>query len=228
VTQNASDLQNSADQGLSIARIGLNVSAADFTRSDLEARISSAFAPRGIPLDKLTIEVTETVFMQGVEEIEETVASTLQRLRKRGVLVALDDFGTGFASLTHLRSLPVDIIKIDKSFIDTMIHDASSLAIVELVLDLARKLKLKVTAEGVEQFGQAHRLLELGCSSLQGYLFGRLLPPDNVRDFLRERAPTHHLISQGPAHRPSDSSVQAAHGVVEGCCLALHLPAPKN
>lgn len=195
VAQIAADLQRWSDQGLSIARIGLNVCAADFSRGDLEARISAAFGPRGIPLDRLTIEVTESVFMQGVEE---TVAGTLQRLRKRGVLVALDDFGTGFASLTHLRSLPVDIIKIDKSFIDMMAHDASSLAIVELVLDLARKLKLKVTAEGVEQFGQAHSLLELGCTSLQGYLFGKPMPQDKVRDFLEERALTLHAVSENP------------------------------
>jgi diguanylate cyclase (GGDEF)-like protein/PAS domain S-box-containing protein len=186
VREIASDLRAWAGQGLPGMRISLNVSAADFVRGDLEGRITAAFASKGIPLDRLIIEVTETVFMQGVEE---TVAGTLQRLRKRGVLVALDDFGTGFASLTHLRSLPVDIIKIDKSFIDTMLQDASSLAIVELVLGLARKLNLKVTAEGVEHFRQAHCLLEQGCASLQGYFFSRPMPQDKVRDFLVGRKP---------------------------------------
>lgn len=184
VTHIASDLRAWTDQGLSGVRISLNVSAADFVRGDLESRITAAFGAKGIPLDRLIIEVTETVFMQGVEE---TVASTLQRLRKRGVQVALDDFGTGFASLTHLRSLPVDIIKIDKSFIDTMLQDASSLAIVELVLGLARKLDLKVTAEGVEHFRQAHCLLEQGCTTLQGYFFSRPMPRDKVQDFLTGR-----------------------------------------
>jgi len=155
-------------------------------RGDLESRIVGAFASRGIPLDKLVLEVTETVFLQGLED---TVATTLQRLRKRGLAVALDDFGTGYASLTHLRSLPVDIIKIDKSFIDTMLVDESSLAIVELVLNLARKLDMKVTAEGVESHRQAMCLLEMGCTTLQGYLFNKPMDREHVGSYLSASKP---------------------------------------
>ncbi|WP_244426242.1 putative bifunctional diguanylate cyclase/phosphodiesterase [Rhizobium mesoamericanum] len=169
----AADMRRWLDDGLSFGRVGINISTADFMRGDLETRIRATFSRHGVPLNHLLLEVTETVFMQGSEE---KVAETLQRLRNKGVLVALDDFGTGYASLTHLRSLPVDIIKIDRSFIDTMLADSSSMAIVELVFDLAKKLGLKVTAEGVETFGQVARLLELGCRSLQGYFFGKPLP----------------------------------------------------
>jgi len=182
----ATDICKWMDRGLSFGRVGINVSASDFMRGDLESRIVGAFASRGIPLDKLVLEVTETVFLQGLED---TVATTLQRLRKRGLAVALDDFGTGYASLTHLRSLPVDIIKIDKSFIDTMLVDESSLAIVELVLNLARKLDMKVTAEGVESHRQAMCLLEMGCTTLQGYLFNKPMDREHVGSYLSASKP---------------------------------------
>jgi EAL domain-containing protein (putative c-di-GMP-specific phosphodiesterase class I) len=94
-------------------------------------------------------------------------------LRKRGLLVALDDFGTGFASLTHLLSFPVDVIKIDKSFVDRLATSAPSSVIVGAILDIARKLNMKVVAEGVETHEQVDKLKELGCILGQGYLFGR-------------------------------------------------------
>lgn len=193
----ATDIRNWMDRGLEFGRVGLNVGASDFMRGDLEGRIVAAFTSRGIPLDKLLLEVTETVFLQGLED---TVATTLQRLRKKGLAVALDDFGTGYASLTHLRSLPVDIIKIDKSFIDTMLEDESSLAIVELVLNLARKLKMKVTAEGVETHRQAMCLLEMGCTTLQGYLFSKPMDREHVGRYLSALKP--HLIEN--SERPEE------------------------
>ncbi|MBB3462636.1 EAL domain-containing protein [Rhizobium sp. BK377] len=182
----ATDIRTWMDRGLDFGRVGLNVCASDFMRGDLESRIVAAFTSRGIPFDKLVLEVTETVFLQGLED---TVATTLQRLRKKGLAVALDDFGTGYASLTHLRSLPVDIIKIDKSFIDTMLEDDSSLAIVELVLNLARKLNMKVTAEGVETHRQAMCLLEMGCSTLQGYLFSKPMGGEHIGGYLSALKP---------------------------------------
>ncbi len=183
----ASDMRKWIDRGVDFGRISINVGAADFQRGDLESRIHAALIKKGIKLDKIVIEVTETVFMQGLEE---AVAATLQRLRGKGVLVALDDFGTGYASLTHLRSLPVDIIKIDKSFVDTMSRDISSRAIIELVNKLALQLKMKVTAEGVETFGQASSLLEMGCSSLQGFLFAKPMEAELVEPFISHRRST--------------------------------------
>ncbi|MBX4956747.1 EAL domain-containing protein [Rhizobium lentis] len=197
--QVAADIRSWIDRDLEFGRVALNISASDFMRGDLETRIVATFASKGIPLDKLVLEVTETVFLQGLEE---TVATTLQRLRKKGLTVALDDFGTGYASLTHLRSLPVDVIKIDKSFIDTMLVDESSLAIVELVLNLARKLDMKVTAEGVESHRQAMCLLEKGCTTLQGYLFGKPMSRERVGEYLRARKPGMTENADRPKEEP--------------------------
>ena len=118
--------------------------------------------------------MTEAVFLDGDGR---NIALVLQRLRERGMLVALDDFGTGFASLSHLLTLPVDIIKIDKSFIDRILTDAASTAIVEALVEIARKLNMKIVAEGIEDVSQAERLHALGCSLGQGYLFA---PPASV------------------------------------------------
>ena len=104
---------------------------------------------------------------------EDKVAKLTEQLRKKGMLIALDDFGTGFASLTHLIRFPVDVIKIDKSFVDNMLTDRPSQLVVELLVDLSRKLGAKIVAEGIELQDQADRLRELGCAYGQGYYFGR-------------------------------------------------------
>ncbi|MUO82384.1 EAL domain-containing protein [Agrobacterium vitis] len=185
----ANDLRNWYDSGLKPLRVGINISSSDFSRGDLESRIASAFARYALSLDSLRLEVTESVFMEGTEE---AVAATLQRLRKKGASVALDDFGTGYASLTHLQRLPVDVIKIDKSFIDTMLTDASSDAIVELMLELSRKMDLRVTAEGVETIEQAIRLDELGCASGQGYLYARPMDASAIYTLVATTAGKEH------------------------------------
>jgi len=168
--QIAVDMRAWLDRGLSINHIGINLSTADFHRSDLERRLSEAFEAGGVPLKHLVLEVTETVLLDGPDA---KVVGVIERLRKKGVVVALDDFGTGFASLTHLVRFPVDIIKIDRSFVDRMLVDRPSRLIVELLLDLSRKLEMRVVAEGIETQAQADWLMELGCQFGQGYYFGR-------------------------------------------------------
>ncbi|WP_069305823.1 bifunctional diguanylate cyclase/phosphodiesterase [Methylobrevis pamukkalensis] len=166
----ARDVRGWLDAGIPFQHVGLNVGAPDFLRGDLENRIVDAFGEAGTPLDHIILEVTENVLM---DEGEHKVVATIEALRRRGVRIALDDFGTGFASLTHLRSFPVDIIKLDKSFVTDMLTDPSSLAIVELVIDLATKLHMRVVAEGVETDEQSARLLDLGCRLGQGYRYAR-------------------------------------------------------
>ena len=185
--QIAMDMRAWIDRGLSIDHIGINLSTADFHRSDLERRLSEAFEAGGVPLKHLVLEVTETVFLDGPDA---KVVGVLERLRKKGVVVALDDFGTGFASLTHLVRFPVDIIKIDRSFVDRMLVDRPSRLIVELLLDLSRKLEMRVVAEGIETQAQADWLMELGCQFGQGYFFGR--PVDAA-------ATTRFLLANGAA-----------------------------
>lgn len=170
--QVARDTRAWLDDGIPVQHVGINLSTADFYRDDLERRLSEAYDAEGVPLKHLLLEVTETVLMDGHDN---KAARAIKRLRKEGLLVALDDFGTGFASLTHLLSFPVDIIKIDKSFIDRLLVDRPSQLIVESLIDLAGKLGMQVVAEGIEFEAQAMRLLEMGCRVGQGYYFARPL-----------------------------------------------------
>lgn len=183
--QVARDTRSWLAGGLAVDHVALNLSTADFYRDDLERRLSEAYEAEKVPLKHLLLEVTETVLMDGHDN---KAARAIERLRKKGLQVALDDFGTGFASLTHLLSFPVDVIKIDKSFIDRLLEDRSSRVIVESLIDLAGKLGMQVVAEGIETEAQAIRLLELGCKTGQGFYFARPLDFAATTRLLRNAA----------------------------------------
>ncbi|MGA7973131.1 MAG: EAL domain-containing protein [Pseudolabrys sp.] len=187
IAQVASDLRRWLDMGISMPHVAINLSMADFLRDDLEQRLSWQFDKQGVPFSYLLLEVTETVLMNRAND---DAVRAIQRLRKRGMVVALDDFGTGYASLTHLLTFPVDIIKIDKSFIDRLLTDRDSQFIVEALIDLSRKLDLRIVAEGIETEAQARRLRELGCMAGQGYYFSRPLDSASVTSLLRDRVET--------------------------------------
>ncbi len=176
--QVAGDIRYWLDRGIDVQHVGINVASGDFLRGDLEQRIVEAFGRVDVPLRHIALEVNEAVFMGGSDQ----VPATIRALRARGVLVALDDFGTGFASLTHLLSFPVDVIKIDKSFVDRIGSEAASDAIVGCIIELARKLNMTVVAEGIETAAQAGALAGLGCNLGQGYLFSR---PCSIEDTTR-------------------------------------------
>ncbi|WP_040325984.1 putative bifunctional diguanylate cyclase/phosphodiesterase [Aurantimonas manganoxydans] len=180
--QIARDLAAWIARGLPIQHVGINLAPADFESGDLEARFLAPFEAAGVPYHQLVVEVTENVFLDGLGE---DVAESLTRLRNLGVLVSLDDFGTGFASLTHLLKLPVDIIKIDRSFVDQMLTDAPSSAIIEGLMGIADKLGMRVVAEGIENAGQAERLNELGYVLGQGYHFARPADFNSTTDLLQ-------------------------------------------
>lgn len=170
LSQIANDVRSWIANGIPFQHVGINLSAADFRRNDLETRLSTAFDAAKVSLKHVVLEVTETVLMG--DPGNETVRA-VERLREKGMLVALDDFGTGYASLTHLLSFPVDIIKIDKSFVDRILIDRPSEVIVEALIDIARKLNKKIIAEGIECSAQHERLRELGCTFGQGFHFAR-------------------------------------------------------
>ena len=113
--------------------------------------------------------------------------SKMDTLRARGLRFALDDFGTGYASLSYLKRLPLDVVKIDRSFVRDMLEDAGDRAIVDATIAVAHRLGRKVTAEGVESLAQAVQLNASGCDTLQGYAFARALPPDELLSWLRQR-----------------------------------------
>ena len=180
----AQDIKYWLDQGIPLLHVGVNVSMADFKNGDLHERISTAFKERGAPLTHLVLEVTESVYM---DDNDSMVARAIEDLRADNLVVALDDFGTGFASLTHLLNFPVDIIKIDKSFVSQMSAGRGEV-VIKALLDMAEGLGLRVIAEGVETADQARRLEHLGCIHAQGYLFGRATSREQIAETLRHRA----------------------------------------
>jgi diguanylate cyclase (GGDEF)-like protein len=165
----AADVRMWLDLGIPFQHVGINVSSADM-HGTVERVLESAFGAQGVPLKHVILEVTETVYMGAGDRI---VQKAVETLRAKGLRVALDDFGTGFASLTHLLTVPVDIIKIDKSFVDRLAPEDASAAIIEGLLHIAKKLDIRVVAEGIETVDQAVHLQRLGCSLGQGYLFSR-------------------------------------------------------
>lgn len=166
----AADARSWLDQGIPLQHIGINITSADFHSGTLYARLEAAFGRENVPLKHIILEVTESIYLGQRDPI---VAREIKVLRAHGLRVALDDFGTGFASLTHLLTVPVDIIKIDKSFIDRLVQGDPSLAIVEGLIGIARKLDIRVIAEGIENEAQASLLAEIGCQFGQGYLFSQ-------------------------------------------------------
>ena len=120
-----------------------------------------------------------------------TMSGRLRELRKLGVRIAIDDFGTGFSSLARLRWLPIDILKVDKSFVDEVDTDVQGRAMVRAVVQLAEALALDIVAEGVERATQRDALIELGCRLGQGYLFARPMPAPELAEVLLERRLEH-------------------------------------
>lgn len=169
-------------QGIAFGSVAVNVSAAELIRPDYADRVIEALQRANVPPSCLEIEVTEGVVVgRGADR----VADTLRRLRSTGIRVDLDDFGTGYASLTHLKSLPITGIKIDRSFVQEIASSSSDAAIVRSVIGLADALRLDVVAEGVETAEQAEVLKLCGCEVAQGYLYGRAA---SAHDLFEEQA----------------------------------------
>jgi diguanylate cyclase (GGDEF)-like protein/PAS domain S-box-containing protein len=174
-------------QGLEFGKISINASAAEFRNRDFINRLIDHMDGAGIPRDRLVIEVTEGVF---VGRSAPMVSEMIAELKQAGFGISLDDFGTGYASLTHLREIPVDALKIDRSFIQDLFENAraDSGAIVSAIIKLGQGLGKTVVAEGIETEAQAEFLRQHGCSAGQGYLFGRPAPKSAVDVVLSERS----------------------------------------
>jgi diguanylate cyclase (GGDEF)-like protein len=163
-----------AEAGVPV-RMAVNLSPRQLVDGTVLADVQAALRDSGFPAGQLTLEVTEGVLVQDVER----VVAQLGALRALGIAVAIDDFGTGFSSLSYLRRLPADLIKIDRSFVSDLTSGGSSATLVASILELARTLGLDVVAEGVETDEQRRVLRDLGCASAQGYLFARPAPADH-------------------------------------------------
>jgi len=158
-------------------RMAVNLSPRQFQHSDLPHVIAAALELSGIAPHDLELEITESLAMQNTTR---TIA-TLQRLREMGVQIAIDDFGTGHSSLNYLRSFPIDSVKIDQEFVQEIEGSEADRAIVSAVIGMARGLRLRVTAEGVETESQLAFLREQGCEDVQGFLFGEPVPASAFR-----------------------------------------------
>jgi EAL domain-containing protein (putative c-di-GMP-specific phosphodiesterase class I) len=156
--------------------VSVNVSARQLSDPGLVSVVEEALAATGVPPSSICLEVTETAIL-GRPDV---AAQVLDALRALGVRVALDDFGLGYSSLTHLKALPVDVLKVDRSFITGLRDCPKDRAVVEAVLTLARRMGVTVIAEGVETADQDAVLRELGCPMVQGFLYGRPGPPELV------------------------------------------------
>ncbi|NTV12082.1 MAG: EAL domain-containing protein, partial [Zoogloea sp.] len=157
--------------------VSVNVSAVQFREPRLIEVVKSALATAGLPGAALQLEVTETSMMEDAE----TAIGMLRALKSLGVRIALDDFGTGYSSLAYLKRFPIDVIKIDKSFVKDVCMDEDSAAIARAIVALARSMRRKTLAEGIEDAEQAAFLLAERCDVFQGYFFGRPMPAEDFR-----------------------------------------------
>lgn len=186
-----SDVRSWRENMVPVGRIAINGSPEDFRRGDFAERILQRLEHAGVPPSALELEVTETVFLG---HLAEHVSDALSTLSGCGVTIALDDFGTGYASLTHLKQFPVDVIKIDRSFVSRLEEpESENAAIVGALIELARNLKITTVAEGVETPAQAAHLIRQGCNAAQGYLFCRPIAASQVQDFVRTWSPDQAL-----------------------------------
>ena len=157
--------------------IAVNVSARQLADRAVVKTVASTLAEVGLDPRRLVLEVTESAVMDDADR----ALTHLAQLRDLGLSIAIDDFGTGYSSLSYLKRMPVDVLKIDRSFVDGLGRDEGDLAIVSSVVALARAFKLRVVAEGVETEEQHAMLAALGCDYGQGYLWSRPAPADQFQ-----------------------------------------------
>lgn len=172
VRQACSDCVRLREAGLGTYPVAINVSPLHFQRSSFVAFVQRMLDETGLPAELLELEVTEGLLLNNIEQGIET----LDAVKRAGISIAIDDFGTGFSSLNYLKRLPVDKVKIDKSFISEVISDTRDAAIAQSIISLAHNLQLKVIAEGVETEAQHAFLRKYNCDEFQGYLFARPMP----------------------------------------------------
>jgi EAL domain-containing protein (putative c-di-GMP-specific phosphodiesterase class I) len=165
--------------------VGDNFSVQDFAAGNLFEHIRDTFIRKQIDPVQIHLEVTETLLMSAPEALK----AELEKCRAIGLNVSIDDFGSGYSSLSYLHFFPIDTLKIDQSFIRSMSKNAASVVLVKSIIDIARNLRMKVIAEGVESEADAAQLLAFGCDYIQGYWFSKPLPFDAAVAFVQNWQP---------------------------------------
>ncbi|MBM3395743.1 MAG: bifunctional diguanylate cyclase/phosphodiesterase [Betaproteobacteria bacterium] len=167
-------------QGLAPMTVSVNIASPHF-RADLVASVMRALDTSGLDPSLLELEVTESMLMQNME----ATLATLDRLKEMGLKLSLDDFGTGYSSLSYLKRFPLDTLKVDRSFIEDLPEDDEDAAITQAIIAMAHSLHLSVVAEGVETVEQLAFLQGHHCDLVQGFLFSKPVPPDQIPGFVQ-------------------------------------------
>jgi len=180
--QTCRQLREWHDQGFTDLRMAINLSTVQLHHSELPRVVNNLLQVYRLPPKSLELEVTETGLMEDIS----TAAQHLLSLRRSGALIAIDDFGTGYSSLSYLKSLPLDKIKIDKSFVQDLLEDEDDATIVRAIIQLGKSLGMQVIAEGVETAEQEAYIIAQGCHEGQGYLYSKPLPARELTLFLKQ------------------------------------------
>ena len=183
------------DQGFAPLRMAVNLSARQFADDDLCALVSGVLERTGLPASSLELEITEGTAMRSAER----AIATMRRLKSLGVKLALDDFGTGYSSLTYLKRFPLDVLKVDQSFVRNINTDPGDAAITRAVVSLAHSFGMSVIAEGVETADHLRFITELGCEEYQGFLFSKPVPAREAGVLLGRQA----AVTSAPARIPA-------------------------
>ncbi len=162
--------------------ISLNVSAIQYKQPDFVDKVMQILHKYDVSPEEIELEITETILIDDFQEITEK----LETLRGMGVKISLDDFGTGYSSLSYLKGLPIDTLKIDKSFIDTVVTDENTRIITESIIYMVKKLGFETIAEGVETQEQFDYLTEIDCDNIQGYYLGKPMPPEEIEVLIQK------------------------------------------
>jgi diguanylate cyclase (GGDEF)-like protein len=201
-------------EGLPALSMAVNLSPRQFSDENLLEVIDDALGASGMPPELLQLEITESMMMHNVGRAIEL----LDVIRSRGVRLAIDDFGTGYSSMSLIKKIPVDTIKIDRSFVQDLPHDSEDRAIAQAIISMGKALGLTVVAEGVETAAQAAFLREHACDQMQGFLFSRPVPAECIPDLLKADCPFFPPLS------PIDPPGAAAPLGGEAGALLLALP----
>ncbi|HEV7203832.1 MAG TPA: EAL domain-containing protein [Jatrophihabitans sp.] len=187
-------------------KISVNVAAAQLALPGFTAEVIAVLEESGLPADRLVLEITESVVLNDLDQI----ATRLSELRALGVRIAIDDFGTGFSSLSYLRNLPVDVLKVDKSFVDRVTSDEQGASLADAIIAMSRSLNLTTVAEGIEDPRQAEWLNAARCDYGQGYLWSRAVPLDEARGLLSGAgfAPRRRTGQPAVAHRAARTDIE--------------------
>jgi EAL domain-containing protein (putative c-di-GMP-specific phosphodiesterase class I) len=191
--------------------VAVNLSVRNLLDHDLPKEIERLLSTYGLPPEALQLEITESMIMSDPER----ALATVTRLSGLGARLSVDDFGTGYSSLANLRKMPINELKIDRSFVSPMLQNESDLIIVRSTINLGHDLGLNVIAEGVEDGHTLDELAVLGCDLAQGYHVSKPMPADAFNDWLTETAPHPATNGNGKASQAKDAPASIARGAVD-------------